>query len=157
MDGSKAAFGELTFQTAGPENLARLKSNLRRHRDALQHLFSLGLTPKTISKFHLGIREPYTRRDGRTVSDALCYPVISSAGEPLSRYSCYNIPGVTHNPADEDGWGKGRPVTYYSGSTDGKDHLMVVSGCKELWVVDQRLGGTSYWAEDSPSSVTVAR
>jgi hypothetical protein len=133
---------ELAIQRAGPENLGRLKSNLRRHQAALDHLFALGLTSKTISKFHLGIKEPYTRRDGRVVSNALCYPVISSTGDPLSRYACYNIPGITQNPVDEIGWSKGRPITYYSGSTEGKDVLFIIASCKELWAVDQHLAST---------------
>jgi hypothetical protein len=127
---------------AGPENLARLENNLRRHKAALQYLFDRGLNEATISKFHLGIKEPYRRKtDGKTVIDALCYPLMSSNGEPLSRYGCYNIPDVTQNPVDQNGWGRGSPDTYYSNSIAGKSILFVTEGCKDLWVLDQHITG----------------
>lgn len=130
-------------QAAGTENLARLESNLRRHHAALQYLHDRGLTTETILKFHLGLKEPYRRKsDGKTVSNALCYPLISSAGEPLNRYGCYNIPGVTENPVDKNGWGRGSPSTYYSGPVSKKGILFVAEGCKDLWILDQCLAGT---------------
>src|SRR5215218_8252938 len=45
--------------TAGAENLARLKSNLRRSPRAMDYLRGRGLTDATIDRYHLGIREPY--------------------------------------------------------------------------------------------------
>jgi hypothetical protein len=138
----------LDIQTAGPENLARLESNLQRHPAALQYLYNRGLTLSTINKFHLGIKEPYKRKtDGKTVANALCYPIISGDGEALSRYGCYNIPGVTENPVDKNGWGRGSPTTYYSGSTAGKTILFVAEGCKDLWILDQHLASTSLDSE----------
>lgn len=131
-------------QSAGPENLARLESNLRRHPAALQYLYDRGLTIGTINKFHLGIKEPYKRKtDEKIVTNALCYPIISSEGEPLSRYGCYNIPGITENPVDKNGWGRGRPTTYYSCAIAGKSTIFVAEGCKDLWMLDQHLAGTS--------------
>jgi hypothetical protein len=130
-------------QTAGPENLARLEGNLWRNKTALQYLFDRGITPTTIRKFHLGIKEPYKRKaDERTVSNVLCYPLISSTGEALSHYGCYAMPGVTENALDEGGWGRGRPRTYYSGSAAEKTILLVTDSCYELWVLDQHLIGT---------------
>lgn len=131
------------YQAAGPENLSRLESNLRRNKAALQYLFDRGLTEDTIRRFHLGLKEPYRRKsDGKTVTGALCYPIISQMGEALSRYGCYNIPGVTENPVDKNGWGRGSPTTYYSGPVIGKSLLFVAEGCKDLWILDQHLTGT---------------
>jgi hypothetical protein len=128
------------IQPAGPENLARLESNLRRNQAALQHLLDLGLTPASVSKFHLGIKEPYRRKgDGKLVRHALCYPVISCDGEPLGRYGCCAIPGLTENPPDQCTWGRGKPLTYYSGSVDGKTGLVVAGTCQDLWAIDERL------------------
>lgn len=128
---------------AGPENLGRLKSNLWRNAAATQYLFDRGLSAETIRKFHLGMKEPYRRKsDGQTVSGVLCYPLISHEGEALGRYSYYAIPGVTENPPDEDGWGPGKPATYYSCDVAGKTTLLVAASCRELWMLDQQLKGT---------------
>lgn len=128
------------IQPAGPENLARVESNLRRNQAALQYLIDLGLTPASISKFHLGIKEPYQRKgDGKVVRYALCYPVISRDGEPLGRYSCSVIPGLTENPPEQCTWGRGKPLTYYSGSIEGKTTIVVASTCQDLWAIDERL------------------
>jgi hypothetical protein len=130
---------------AGPENLGRLKSNLWRNAAATKYLFDRGLSAETIRKFHLGIKEPYHRRsDGKTVSGVLCYPLISSNGEPLSRYGYYSIPGVTEYPPDQDSLGPGRPATYYSGDVTTKTILLVADNCLELWILDQHLKGTEH-------------
>jgi hypothetical protein len=130
---------------AGPENLGRLKSNLWRNAAATQYLFDRGLSAETIRKFHLGMKEPYRRKsDGQTVSGVLCYPMISHHREPLGRYGYYAIPGVTENPPDEDGWGPGKPTTYYSGDVAGKSILLVAASCRELWALDQHLEGTEF-------------
>lgn len=132
---------------AGLENLARLESKLRRNVAALQYLLDRKLTLTTIRKFHLGIKEPYRRKtDGRVIRNALCYPLISVAGEPVGRYSCYSIPNVTENAFD-DNWGWGRPATYHSGPLLGSKTLLVSNSCLELWVIDQHLRGTSLEGE----------
>jgi hypothetical protein len=136
-------------QPAGPENLARLESNLRRHQSAMNYLHDRGLTLSTISRFHLGIKEPYTRRtDGRIVAHVLCYPVISSSGESLSRYGCLSIPGVTENPGAEYCWGRGDPTTYYSGPSNGQSAIFVAQDCFDVWILDQYLD-----CSDSDSSI----
>jgi Protein of unknown function (DUF3631) len=128
---------------AGPENLARLESNLRRNQTALKYLHGRGLAADTIRKFHLGLREPCRRtRDGRCVTDVLCYPLLTSTGDVLGKYGCYAIPDVTEGVAKKGGWGRGRPATYYSGPAARKSILLVADDCFDLWVLDQRLTGT---------------
>jgi hypothetical protein len=131
------------IRPAGTENLARLEGNLWRNKAAIRYLLGLGISSDTIRKFHLGIKEPYRRKpDDKIISGVLCYPLISYAGETLGRYGYYAIPGVTENPLGEGGWGPGQPMTYYSGDITGKRALLVVSSCRELWVLNQQLTGT---------------
>lgn len=131
------------INAAGPENLARLENNLLRNRAAMQHLRDRGISSDTVRKFHLGIKEPYTRKtDGETVSGVLCYPALSASAEPLGRYGCCNIPGVTRNPEPQGYWSRGRPRTYHSGEVAGKASILLVETCEDLWVLDQRLSSS---------------
>ena len=131
------------IRDAGAENLARLESNLRRNKDALQYLYDRGVSHATIKKFRLGIKEPYQRKSDREVtSNVLCYPLLSATGRPLGRYGFCNIPGVTDTHRGESFWGAGRPRTYHSAEVGGKSRLLVVDNCRELWICDQHLNAS---------------
>lgn len=131
------------INAAGPENLARLENNLLRNRAAMQYLRDRGISSDTVRKFHLGIKEPYTRKaDGETVSNVLCYPVLSTSGEPLGRYGYCNITGVTRSPEPEGYWSRGRPRTYHSGDVAGKASILIVETCEDLWVLHQHLSSS---------------
>lgn len=142
-NGQQHTATERAGQFAGPENLARLESNLRRNESAMQHLLGCGLNAATINKFHLGLREPYKQKSGgKIISNVLCYPLIARDGQLLGRYGCRAIPGVTHNLNEAAGGLRGKPRSYYSDSPEGRTLLLVVSNCMELWVLDQHLRGT---------------
>lgn len=135
---------ERNMRFAGPENLARLESNLWRNQEALQYLLGSGLAEATIRKFHLGLREPYERKqDGLIVRNVLCYPLLSSRGEALGRYGCCAMLGLTKNAPSPASWGRGESRTYYSAPIEGKTMLLVADDCFELWTLDQHLKGTS--------------
>ena len=128
------------YTPAGLQNLVRLKSNLRRNEAALNYLFKLGLTPTTISKYHLGIKEPYRSRvDGELIANVLCYPLLTREGDPVKRYGYVNIPGVTKNAPRQDNWSTGMPAVYFSAPIIGRQILFVVDSCQELWLLDQHL------------------
>lgn len=128
------------YSSAGIENLARLESNLRRNQEALQYLHSHGISKSTISKFRLGIKEPYKRKsDGKWVTNLLCYPLLSTAGKPLGRYGYYKIPQLTENFDGETYSSPGRARTYHSGSVVGKVKLFVAENCEDIWIIDQHI------------------
>jgi hypothetical protein len=125
---------------AGVENLARLESNLQRNTEALHYLRSHGISDRTIEKFRLGIKEPYRRKaDGLSVANLLCYPLLSTTGDPLGRYGYCNIPGITKNFEGAQYSSPGRARTYHHGDVVGKVKLFVAGNCQDLWVIDQHL------------------
>lgn len=95
-------------------------------------LGSYGLQERTIAALGLGMREPYRRVDGETVSGVIVYPVTGAGGR--TRYGCISLPGATENPEHSIGWscGSAEAVAYGSG-----DIALVCASALEAWVAWQ--------------------
>lgn len=128
---------------AGGENLARLKSGLRRSSDAMAALFAEGLSPATIERLHLGLKAPYRpRADDVEIRDALCFPLLGEGYRPLGRYAYRNIAGVTANPQAATGWGPGATQPYRLGSFDADAEVFVCADVLDCWLAWQMAAGT---------------
>lgn len=110
----------------------RLMANLRRSECSLEALAAYGLEQSAIIALGLGIKEPYLRADGATVSGVLVYPVAAVDGR--NRYGCINLPGTTENPEHVVGWSPGPAdaVIYGSG-----DIALICKSALEAWVAWQ--------------------
>ena len=125
------------MKTAGAENLLRLKRALRRDAVAMDALFKLGLHGGTIDALHLGQKQPYvSRQDGREISKAVAYPLLSRDGRPLGRYGYVNLPGITQNPVHPKGWAKGLNTEYRIGSHEAATAI-VCPDLLDAWLVWQ--------------------
>jgi hypothetical protein len=126
-----------------PDYHSTLKKRLRENQQALQYLLDRGLDEDTINYFGLGLSAPYVNRKTREEqSDALVYPLRGRDGKFINKYGYYNIPGVTKNPVDKNGWMAGEVRTYYANSEEGKRSIFVCEGAKDLWRMWQALSGT---------------
>lgn len=145
--GTSPSPDEQAIAPAGAENLSRLKSNLRRNRRVLQRLYDAGLMARTVDKFHLGVKEsPPAEREGGEADAVVCYPVISYAGDPLSRYGHFPVPAMAGKRLCDGALGAGKPRTYYSGAAAGRRTLLVADDPWQLWVLDQHLEETELGA-----------
>jgi hypothetical protein len=116
------------------EFLGRLKKRLRGNAPAMSWLTEgRGLSPETIDYFGLGLSMPYERRDGQTQEDALVYPLRLDDGAFYKRYGYYNVPGVTRNPSDKNGWMPGSVRAYYAEAVGDRKKLFVCEGAKDVW------------------------
>jgi hypothetical protein len=113
-------------------NARRMVSNLQREPAVLCHLQARGLAEGTISALGLGVKEPYTCADGRTVSSVLTYPM--KTGQGRTRFGCLAVPGVTQNPEHPVGWAPGAPVSVAIGMGD---ILVVCESAIEAWLAWQ--------------------
>lgn len=122
------------------ENVARLKSRLRRSIPAMEWLLSLGLGGATVDRLHLGLKEPYSPRDGGDpVVDPLSIPHLDEAMRPLSRYSYLRVPGVTEGGPDVPAWGPGQCATYRLGATGVAAIAAVAADITDCWLAWQEL------------------
>jgi len=107
----------------------RLQSNLRRNAEACAALAEWGFQQEDQLVLGLGVREPYVRTDGRTVSGVLAYPLHAASGR--GRFGCVNIRGVTSNAEHEIAWSAGDPTTVRVGN--GSSTLIVAGGPVSVW------------------------
>lgn len=126
-------------RAANQEFLARRQRRLRDNREAIAWLGKRGVRMETAEFFRLGLSEEYLDREGTTHRDALIAPVINSGGVPLGQSVYCNVPGLTLNPAANNGWMKGPPQTYYSEAVAEYKTLFVCEGLKDLWRTWQAL------------------
>jgi hypothetical protein len=63
----------------------------------------------------------------------LTAPVLGADGRYEARSIYYNIPGLTMNPVDANGWAPGKPTGYHGGRYNGQHAVLIVEGCKDLW------------------------
>jgi hypothetical protein len=124
---------------ANHEYLARRQKNLNDNTAALAWLYGRGIRTRTAKHFHLGLSELYTDREGVQHRDALVAPLIGPDGVVLSTSVYYNVPGVTLNPTNDNGWMKGSPQTYYAEAVGNHTTVFVCEGLKDLWRMWQAL------------------
>lgn len=137
--------GERPLRPLNPDFHGTLRRRLRENAAALDYLSGRGLTRETVDLFGLGLSAPYvSRRSSREQSDALVYPVKGRDGRLYNKYGYYNIPGVTRNPVDGNGWMSGVVRTYYSDEARGRKILFVCEGAKDVWRHWQALRGTPF-------------
>lgn len=129
------------------ENVARLKSRLRRNPVAMRTLIDLGLKGSTVDRLHLGLKEPYAGRDGGTVVDPLCYPLLDEAMRPQSRYAYLRLPDVTQGGPNYDAWGPGQCASYRLGSFSSGAVAVVSVDVTSCWLA---------WQEDPQPAINVA-
>jgi hypothetical protein len=121
---------------------AVLRKRLRDNEAATAYLAGRGLTAETAEQFGLGLSTPYRNRAGKVQEDALVYPVRGADGEFCGKYGYYNIPDVTQNPTDKNGWMSGSPRTYYAAAASGRESIFVCEGAKDVWRHWQALEGS---------------
>lgn len=127
-----------------PEFNARLKKLLRENKRAVQYLSGRGLTPESVEYFKLGLSAPYFGKRSKVErADALAYPLRGSDGKFYNKYGYYQIPGVTQNPVERDGWTSGEARTYYGCAASGKRLVFVCQRALDLWRHWQALDGTA--------------
>jgi hypothetical protein len=120
------------------ENVARLKSRLRRNDEAMRWLLSQGLRGATVDRLHLGLKEPYSPRDGSgTVEDPLCVPLLDEAMRPQSRYAYLRVPDVTPGGPELSAWGPGQCATYRLGTGAAGATAVVAAGLVDCWLAWQ--------------------
>ena len=125
------------------QTVAKYAGRLRRNQPALDYLYGRGLTQETIDFFRLGLRPPYTGKDNVFRQNALVFPLIGSGGEWFKPYGYYNVPGVSENPVDKNGWCPTSPrVSYNTKRLPTHQYLFVVEGFKDLWILHQKIQGT---------------
>ena len=131
-----------SLQRANLESLAINQKRLRGNKKAMAYLLGRGLTAKTIEHFRIGLSKAYTRTDGVITEHCLVHPLFNRRGEPVKKNSYYNVPGLTLNPKDPNGWMGGAVSSSYAGDSDGKI-LFVAEGSKDVWMLWQQIQGSS--------------
>ena len=127
---------------ANPETLATNRKRLRENVPAMDYLFTRGLSSKTIEHFRLGLTRPYKDKDGNISSNCLIYPLFNRHGQPVKKNAYYNIPGVSENPRDPNGWMAGEVMCYYGADASSRKKIFVCEGAKDLWRLWQEVQGT---------------
>ncbi len=134
---------EEALRPLNPDFHGVLKKRLRENEPAVEYLSGRGLTLETISYFGLGLSSPYvSRKTNEEQADALVYPVRGRDGKFYNKYGYYNVPGVTRNPVDKNGWMSGEVRTYYASAAEGRKSIFVCEGAKDVWRHWQALQGT---------------
>jgi hypothetical protein len=134
---------EEPLRPLNPDFHGKLRKRLRDNAEALQYLSDRGLETPTIERFGLGLSTPYTsRKTELEQADALVYPVRSRDGKLYNKYGYYNIPGVTKNPTDKNGWMSGDVRTYYADAIGDQKSVFVCEGAKDIWRHWQALQGS---------------
>ena len=114
----------------------KLKSRLNSNPKAKKYLYDRSLTDETIDYFGLGLSFYYKERDSE---NALVFPILTEEGKFKKPFGYYNIPDVTKNPTDKNGWMSGSPQVYYTHSYTKQKTIFVCEGIKDSWVLYQNL------------------
>jgi hypothetical protein len=150
-DQAKKAAQQGTPQSQGASNVghwhkeygARVVKRLHETPDALIYLLNRGLKAETIKHFLMGLSLPQTNTEVFR-EKALTVPVFNSEGLPTNKNMYYNIPCVSVNPIDENGWMSGEIRTYYGSAVEGRRIVFVCEGAKDLWRTWQEFNGTGF-------------
>ena len=112
----------------------KLRKRLFKNQAALAYLHGRGLDDKSIERFFLGLSAEWTHKNtGEKRSDALLCPLRGPDGKLQNRYIHYNIPGVSVNPLNDNGWMKGEVATFYADAIADQTALFICAGVKDLW------------------------
>lgn len=126
----------------------RLRKRLKDSKEAVRQLTDRGLFLSTIEHFRLGLSTPYFSKKGTCErANALTYPLQGYDGKFYNKYGYYNLPGVTENPADENGWMAGNPLTYYGSSAANKKVVFICTEALDLWRHWQSIGRSNLGRE----------
>ena len=126
------------------ENVARLKSRLRRNETAMRWLLGRGVKSATVDVLHLGLKEPYEGRDGGLVADPLCFPLVDEAMRPQGRYAYLRIPEVTQGGPELSTWGPGQCATYRLGSAAPDAVAVVAVDVVDCWLAWQERSSADF-------------
>jgi hypothetical protein len=108
----------------------------------MSYLLNRGLVSETIERFALGLSTPYVSKKTQALQqNALVFPLRGADGKFYKAYGYYNVPGVTENPVDKNGWMKGEVATYYADRVSGQKAVFVCEGGKDVWRHWQALQG----------------
>lgn len=139
----QAAPAEGALRPLNPDYHSTLKKRLRENPLALRYLEERGLTQESAAYFGLGLSAPYVnKKTQEEQSDALVYPVRGPDGKFYNKYGYYNIPGVSKNPVDKNGWMAGEVRSYFATSDEGRKSILICEGAKDVWRTWQALQGS---------------
>ena len=111
----------------------RLRKRLSENKKALSYLHNRGITDATIAEFRMGLSYPYKDKEGIERQKALQFPLRRRDGRFAKKYGYYNVPGVSQNPLDDNGWMSGSPQCYFADVVQGQRCLFVCEGIKDVW------------------------
>jgi hypothetical protein len=139
---------EEQLRLLNPDFHGKLRKRLRDNTEALRYLTDRGLEVPTIERFGLGLSTPYTsKKTELEQADALVYPIRGRDGKLYNKYGYYNIPGITKNPTDQNGWMSGEVRTYYADAVGEQKMIFVCEGAKDVWRHWQALQGSQLASE----------
>lgn len=122
------------------DNNARGRRRLLENATAIQYLQDVrGFSESTITRFKLGLSEPY-EKDGQQVhAYALAAPLIGFDGRFYKKYVNYALPGVTidNREKKQRAWSPGPARAYYNADARKKTFLFVCDGLKDVWALSQ--------------------
>lgn len=114
--------------------LKTMRDAMRGNEKAMEYLASRQITAETLKYFSLGLNGTVDFRGvPRKTPNAMIFPLMNTNGVLENRYGFYNIPGLTENPMDPNGWITGNPTAYCSSPKGNQHYMVVVEGMKDLW------------------------
>ena len=124
--------------------IEKLEKRLHANANALSFLFARSLSEATIKHFKLGLSQPYETKNSKLVQvNSLVVPVINKDGKYCTPNCFYNIPSVTKNPLNDNGWKQGSINLYYNvAQKESHEWMIVAEGMKDLWALHQLIADT---------------
>ncbi len=112
----------------------KYRNRLFKNPDAMDYLHGRGITNDTMERFFLGLSGEWTNKEnGQRRSNALICPLRGIDGKLQPRNIYYNIPGVSVNPLNDNGWMKGEVSTFYADAVADQKALFICEGVKDVW------------------------
>lgn len=116
------------------DTATKYRKRLLKNPDALAYLHGRGLSDETIERFFLGLSAEWTNKaSGEKRSNALLCPMRGMDGRLQGRNIYYNVPGVSVNPVNDNGWMKGEVSTFYADVVADQKALFICEGVKDVW------------------------
>jgi hypothetical protein len=135
------------LKPASAQSIDKLEKRLHANDKALSFLFARSLSELTIRHFKLGLSQPYKRTDKKDVEtvqeNALVVPMINKEGKYCTPNAYYNIPNLTQNPLNDNGWKAGNVnLCYNVAQKESHEWMIVAEGMKDLWALHQIISGS---------------